>query len=144
VTEISCLLQILELVRAKVHRELPLQQLVLYLTVLENPGITMPELVKILDMPQGTVSRNVKALCHYVVWQDGIPVPHGRNLLRTQTDESNRHALAVYPTGKGEALAQEIGRCLADAEEETADRDRYSGRLIGALGTDMPRHWPRH
>ena len=141
--EINRLLEILALVRSKVHRELPLQQLVMYLTVVENPGITMPELVALLDMPQGTVSRNVKALSHYVVWQDGVPVPHGRNLLRTQADEDNRHALAVYPTGRGEALAQEIGRVLSkkDGEDDPGERFAAGSAPGGFVGY---RHWPRH
>lgn len=105
---ISSLIKVLGLVRNKVHQELPLQQLVLFLTVVERPGITMPELVELLAMPQGTVSRNVKALSYYIVWQEGVAVPHGRNLLRTHPNEKNRHALAVFPTGRGEALAEEI------------------------------------
>jgi DNA-binding MarR family transcriptional regulator len=143
VKEIKRLLKILELVRSKVHRELPLQQLVLFLTVAENPGITMPELVVELDMPQGTVSRNVKALSHYVLWQDGVAVPHGRNLLRTQANEENRHELAVFTTGRGEALVGEITRHLSDNDEDESGAGS-SYRLSGAGVLDGYRHWPRH
>lgn len=142
-SEISRLLKILELVRSKVHRELPLQQLVLFLTVVENPGITMPELVELLGMPQGTVSRNIKALSHYVVWQDGAAVPHGRNLLRTQADESNRHVLAVYTTGRGEALAREIARSLSADADGGEGEARYGSRRDGLAGLGGFRHWPR-
>jgi len=143
VKEISSLLKILELVRSKIHRELPLQQLVLFLTVVENPGITMPDLVELLGMPQGTVSRNVKALSHYVVWQDGMPVPFGRNLLRTQADEDNRHALAVYPTGRGEALAREIAKLLAADGDKPEPGSGFSSRFDNA-SQQVYRHWPRH
>ena len=136
--EVARLLRVLELVRNTVHRELPVQQLMLYLAVLEKPGITMPELVKRCDMPQGTVSRNVKALSHYVVYQDGVAVPHGRNLLRTQADELNRHVLAVYPTGRGEALAQEIADLLGVRDDAPrAPRRRRED------GDEVCRHWPR-
>jgi DNA-binding MarR family transcriptional regulator len=139
VNQISRLLKILDLVRSKVHRELPLQQLVLFLTVVENPGVTMPELVATLDMPQGTVSRNVKALSHYVVWQDGVAVPHGRNLLRTRPDEENRHILAVYPTGRGEALSQEIARGLQAGDK--IGEARECGRPAIDEGQWRNRYW---
>ena len=137
-SEVSRLLKILELVRNTVHRELPVQQLILFLAVVERPGITMPELVERCDMPQGTVSRNVKALSHYVVWKDGMAVPQGRNLLRTQSDPLNRHVLAVYPTGRGEALAHEIADQLAAREEGVRPPRRRS-----AEGEEVYRHWPR-
>ena len=136
--EVTRLLKVLELVRSVVHRELPVQQLMLYLTVLEKPGITMPELVKCCDMPQGTVSRNVKALSHYVVYKDGVAVPHGRNLLRAQAYEMNRHVLAVYPTGRGEALAEEIADLLSTCDEAVKVPRRRRGS-----GDDVCRHWPR-
>lgn len=112
------LLKALEYVRNRVHRELPLQQLHLFLIVARQQGITMPELMAVLDMPQGTVSRNVKALSHYLKWQNGIAVPHGRGLLRTLPSADNRHVLAVYLTGRGEALLEELARCLEGSDEE--------------------------
>jgi len=137
--ELERLLKVLELVRNKVHRELPLQQLVLFLAVVERPGITMPELVEALGMPQGTVSRNVKVLSHYVEWQDGVAVPHGRNLLRTQPCEANRQVLAVHPTGRGEALAREIARVLGGDSEDSGSS--YAGEGYGLRGE---RNWPLH
>jgi len=141
VQEIGNLRKILELLRSKVHRELPLQQLVLFLAVIEKPGITMPELVVSLAMPQGTVSRNVKALSNYLVWQDGVAVPHGRNLLRTLPDEANRHILAVFPTGRGEALAGEIARGLR--VETGADRVENCGRVDVNETAWRNRYWAR-
>lgn len=119
--EIDRLLDILQLLRVRLNRDLPLQQAVLLLTVAGRPGITMPELMAVLDMPQGTVSRNVKALSHSVTWQSGIAVPRGYGLLRTQPSVDNRQVLAVYLTGRGEALVEEIARRLggeADAVVE--------------------------
>jgi DNA-binding MarR family transcriptional regulator len=138
VKDVSRLITAIELIRNSVHRELPVQQLVLFLAVVEKPGITMPELVERCDMPQGTVSRNVKALSHYVVWKDGIAVPQGRNLLRTQTDATNHHVLAVFPTGRGEALAQEIVHCLYGAEGQ-----RPVVRRADSGNEEIHRHWPR-
>ncbi|NCO52603.1 MAG: MarR family transcriptional regulator [Deltaproteobacteria bacterium] len=136
--DVSRFIKAIELIRKSVHRELPVQQLVLFLAVIEKPGITMPELVERCDMPQGTVSRNVKALSHYVVWKGGVAVPQGRNLLHTQTDTANHHVLAVYPTGRGEALAQEMVQCLySDEEQPSVVRRADSGN------EEIYRHWPR-
>lgn len=127
---VANLLKVLELVRSRVHRELPLQQLQMLLTVAERPGITMPELMAALDMPQGTVSRNVKALSHYVVWQNGVAIPHGRGLLRTLPSVDNRQVLAVYLTGRGEVLIEDIARLIgAEAADETV--------LAGSLGNQV-------
>ena len=108
----SCLLDILQLLRTRLNRDLPIQQAVLLLTVAERPGVTMPELMAILDMPQGTVSRNVKALSHSVSLQNGALVPRGYGLLRTMPSVDNRQVLAVFLTGRGEALVEEIARHL--------------------------------
>jgi DNA-binding MarR family transcriptional regulator len=110
--ELSRLLAVLQFLRARVSRDLPLQQAVLLLTVAARPGITMPELMPALAMPQGTVSRNVKALAHTVSWQNGVAVPRGYGLLRTQPSVDNRQVLAVYLTGRGEALLEEMARLL--------------------------------
>lgn len=108
----SRLLNVLKFLRGRLNRDLPIQQAVLLLTVAENPGITMPELMVALDMPQGTVSRNVKALSHSVSLQNGIAVPRGYGLVRTMPSVDNRHVLAVYLTGRGEALVEELAQRL--------------------------------
>lgn len=127
---VTNLLKVLELVRGRVHRELPLQQLQMLLTVAERPGITMPELMATLDMPQGTVSRNVKALSHYVVWQNGVAIPHGRGLLRTLPSVDNRQVLAVYLTGRGEVLADDIARLLSVEGADETDRAGYLNNQV--------------
>ncbi|AMV73348.1 MarR family transcriptional regulator [Desulfuromonas sp. DDH964] len=116
--EVSNMLEAMELLRRRVHREMPIQHIVLLLTVAENPGITMPELVTRLDMPQGTVSRNVKILSSYVEWENGVARTRGRNLLRTLPDADNRHVLAVFLTGRGEALVQELGRTVGGSRSD--------------------------
>ena len=116
--EVTRMLEAMELLRKRVHREMPIQHIVLLLTVAENPGITMPELVNHLDMPQGTVSRNVKILSSFVEWENGVARSRGRNLLRTLPDSDNRHVLAVYLTGRGEALVTELARTVTGGHNE--------------------------
>lgn len=128
------LLDVLQLLRRRLSKELPIQQVVLLLTVAEAPGITMRELMQELDMPQGTVSRNVKALSHSVIWQEGVAVPQGYGLLRTQPSFNNRKVLAVYLTGRGEALCDEITRLSgSEVSDEKGRQDEYvdgSGRWL--------------
>ena len=60
--EIKKLSRVVNLFRRELNKDLPSQHIAMLLTVAMQPGITMPELCKELDMPQGTVSRNVKLL----------------------------------------------------------------------------------
>lgn len=130
---INRLFDILQLLRRRVNRELPIQQALLLLAVAERPGITMPELMQLLDMPQGTVSRNVKALSHSVSLQNGVAVPRGYGLLRTMPSVDNRQVLAVYLTGRGEALVEEMSRLiggdLTGGSEAIADGRRFDEGL---------------
>lgn len=132
--EISRLLAAMELLRKRVNKEMPSQHIALLLTVAQSPGITMPELVQALGMPQGTVSRNVKVLSNYVEHEKGVTRRKGRNLLRTQPDHENRQVLAVFLTGRGEALVEELARTLsppAERERGYAEgRDPAGGRAL--------------
>lgn len=112
-SEISRMFAAIEFLRRRLSKGMPSQHVTLLLAVAENPGITMPELCRLLDMPQGTVSRNVKVLSHYVEREgDSVLSSRGHGLLRTQPDRLNSQALAVYLTGRGEALVQELGQIL--------------------------------
>jgi len=124
-SELSRILKAVEMLRKRVHKEMPSQHLSLLLTVADHPGITMPELGRLLDMPQGTVSRNVKVLSHYVEREAGSLQPKGRNLLRTQPDHGNPHCLAVYLTGRGEAVVEEL-RAILYPESVERSRGRQS------------------
>ncbi|NJC88035.1 MAG: winged helix-turn-helix transcriptional regulator [Desulfuromonas sp.] len=116
--EIFRLSAALGILRHQVHKELPLQHIALLLAVSENPGITMPELMKMLDMPQGSLSRNVKALSRYVEREHDVPVLKGYDLLRTERDPQHPRVLAVYLTGHGEALIRELARTLRPRHHE--------------------------
>lgn len=134
-TDIAKVLKAVEMLRKRVHKGMPSQHLSMLLAVAEQPGITMPELCRVLDMPQGTVSRNVKVLSCYVDQDSGNSRPKGRNLLRTQTDQDNPLCLAVYLTGRGEAVVEELLSILYPEREEgrpTAAYSRYRNYASGA------------
>jgi len=134
-SELTRVLKAVEMLRKRVHKAMPTQHLSLLLTVADNPGVTMPELGQLLDMPQGTVSRNVKVLSHYVEREAGSLQPKGRNLLRTQPDLHNPHCLAVYLTGRGEAVVEELRAILypesaeRGQEQRSGDYRNYSSGL---------------
>lgn len=126
------LFDVLQFLRRRLNRELPIQQAVLLLAVAERPGITMPELMQCLDMPQGTVSRNVKALSHSVSLQNGIAVPRGYGLLRTMPSVANRQVLAVYLTGRGDAFVEEMASLLAGEDCGDGVENTRQPRFAGA------------
>jgi len=121
----------MELLRKRISKSMPSQHIALFLAVAENPGITMPELMDFLDMPQGTVSRNVKLLSNYVEREAGVVRRKGHNLLRTQPDPENRQILAVHLTGRGYALLKELAAILNPRLEEDWEGRYEEGRAEG-------------
>jgi len=116
--EIERLLAAVEMLRKRVHKEIPSQHIALLLAVAENPGVLMPDLCRQLNMPQGTLSRNVKVLSHYVERRNGLLHPCGRNLLRTQPDPGGTNCLAVYLTGRGETVVTELLEILFPEQQD--------------------------
>jgi DNA-binding MarR family transcriptional regulator len=118
--EITQLIRVMETIRKKINSDMPTQQVHILLTVADNPGITMPELSKKLDMNQGTVSRNTKILGTYIEKADADKAKKskkaadlkGYDLLRTEPDMYNRKALAVFLTKKGEQVVKQLAKVL--------------------------------
>ncbi len=121
------LARVIELLRKQLNKDLPSQHIALLLAVAQQPGITMPELCKMLDMPQGTVSRNVKLMSHFCDKKGNNSVAKkGYGLLETDQAPSNRYQLAVFLTTEGERLVQKLAR-LMDHEQAVGDiRERLA------------------
>lgn len=106
--------------RDTIYRDLPVQHLLLFLTVVEEPGVTMTALADKLEIPQGTVSRNVKALSLYLRDPTEAEIKAGLkqkkkcgyDLLRVEPDMYNRKMFAVYPTANGMSMAKELVDCI--------------------------------
>lgn len=124
--EISQLIKVMETLRRRVHSDMPTQQVHILLTVADQPGITMPEIAKKLDMNQGTVSRNVKVMGIYAEKPAGAKAKgkkgdaeiRGYDLLRTQPDLYNRKSLAVFLTKKGEQVVKSLTKVVAQPKKE--------------------------
>jgi DNA-binding MarR family transcriptional regulator len=111
--EINKLSRVIDFSRKQLNKDLPSQHIALLLAVAEQPGITMPELCERLDMPQGTVSRNVKLMSHYCDKNNGASVPKkGYGLLETEPAPTNRYQRAVFLTDAGERLVEKLARVM--------------------------------
>jgi len=113
--EIIDIYNVIEHLRKNVNKDFPSQHIAIFLAVAQNPGITMPELISQLDMPQGTLSRNVKLLSRFMEHDNGKTSLKGHDLLRTEPVPTGRHALAVYLTDKGRFLLRELQDIMAES-----------------------------
>ena len=96
--------------RTELNKDLPIQHIALLLAVVQQPGVSMQELMERLGMPQGSVSRNVTLLS-----------THGRDyeLLRTEQDLVNRKQIVVFPTVKCVDLIKKLcGLMQSDIAED--------------------------
>jgi DNA-binding MarR family transcriptional regulator len=125
--ELTRLAQIIELLRKQLNKDLPSQHIALLLAVAQQPGITMPELCEQLDMPQGTVSRNVKLMSHFCDKKGSNGVTKkGYGLLETDQAPSNRYQLAVFLTAEGERLVQKMARVMEHEQVIEDIRERMT------------------
>lgn len=92
-------------IRDNINKDFAIQQLAIYLLVSQNQGITMTEISDRLNMPQGTVSRNVKELTQYI---DKFKNNCGYDLIRVEPDMVERRRLACYLSRKGNRLMKEL------------------------------------
>lgn len=107
---------VIEQLRQHTASDIAITQLTIFLTVCYREGITMTELGEYLNMPQGSVSRNVKVLSRYLVEGENGREVRGYDLIRTEPALDDRRRLAVYLTGKGRYLLGLLQTWLKEAE----------------------------
>lgn len=111
---LSRLRKLADYIRRNINSEFALPQLVIFLEVAANPGVTMFQLQERLGMPQGSISRNVKALGKYVKRRKGQREVLGYGLLRTEPDLEERSRLAVFLTQEGQRVVAELEKCIEE------------------------------
>ena len=129
--EITRLSNVIELLRQQLNKDLPSQHIAMLLAVARKPGVTMPELCAQLDMPQGTVSRNVKLMAQYCDNSGKKVTTKGYGLLATDQAPSNRYQLAVFLTAEGEQLVQKLARMMAHEHTAESPQNQIGNEIYG-------------
>lgn len=99
VHNVTKLSNIITCLRTELNKDLPIQHIALILAVVQQPGVSMQALIELLDMPQGSVSRNIKLLA-----EPG----RGYCLMYTEQDLVNRKQSVVFPTEKCIELVEKL------------------------------------
>ncbi len=108
--QVTRLTDVINYLRTEMNKDLPIQHIALLLAVVQQPGISMQDLMSHLGMTQGSVSRNVKLL--------SAP-GRGYELLRTARGLINRKQIVVFPTVKCTELIETLCRLMqAEMHEE--------------------------
>ena len=118
--KVTQLTEVITCLRVELNKDLPIQHVALILAVVTQPGISMQDLMGRLDMPQGSVSRNVKLLSNQ---------GRGYGLLRTDQDEVNRKQVVVFPTEKCLHLVEKLCHLI---QVEQQDEHEHVCQCSGA------------
>ena len=117
--QLTQLSDVITCLRTELNKDLPIQHIALILTVVQQPGISMQDLMGRLGMPQGSVSRNVKLLSDKA---------RGYSLLRNEQDLINRKQVVVHPTEKCIDLIDKL--CSLMQTEIAEDVHRCSCKAV--------------
>jgi DNA-binding MarR family transcriptional regulator len=111
--QVTQLSDVITCLRTELNKDLPIQHIALILAVVQQPGISMQDLMDSLGMPQGSVSRNVKLLSS---------PGRGYGLLRNEQDLVNRKQVLVFPTEKCIDLVEKLCRLMQVEIAEDVNR----------------------
>lgn len=102
-----------ELFRDEVFTELPLQQLYMVLITARYEGLSQQDFMSHLNVPAGTVSRNLSKLgSKFVEDRSGNLVDVGYGLLETRSDPDDSKKNTVHLTKRGKRFIQKLKECL--------------------------------
>lgn len=106
--------------RREVSEEFPAQQLLLFITVGKQEGITQHRLAEVLDMPSGSVSRNVRMMSQFADRsKEGNLILRGFQLLDTRPDIEQRQRMAVFLTPKGKDVFKQLDMIITGKDGTT-------------------------
>jgi len=94
--------QLIELFR-DLYPDLPMQTVSVFLVIAMKPGIYQRELLKLLDISQSSISRNVMALSHVNRRGDA-----GLGLIAQQRDPVDGRQISLRLTPAGRELANRV------------------------------------
>ena len=99
----------IELFRNEIFRELPLQQLYMILLAIENDGISLKDFRKLVGLPSGTVTKNIKKLGLEMrqdlegKWKDA-----GYGLVEVYRPSTGPKIKKLYLTERGKQFAEKL------------------------------------
>lgn len=100
-----------EKIRELIHPEIPAQQLAIYLLVMGEPGLSQSEIAQRLQMPQGSVSRNIAKLSQKIQMRGRRQVDTGYGLVVNEPDPTETRRHLVFPTDHGRNVFAELTEC---------------------------------
>ena len=107
----------IELFRTLTLKGLRMQELYMILLAIENNGISLKEFRKLLQLPPGAVSRNVRKLgFHMIQRPDGRWRDTGMEMLEVYRDPKCRRYKKVKLTKRGKEFAEKLKHVLATGE----------------------------
>jgi DNA-binding MarR family transcriptional regulator len=89
----------LDYFRREINNDIPVQQIIILLTVAENPGISQAELAMKVGMSPSSISRSVRMLARYL--ERGNDTEKGYGLIETRPDLRIRSRQACFLTTLG-------------------------------------------
>ena len=116
-----------ELIRKSIHPDVAMPQLSILYLVYEQGTVAQGEISKILSMPQGTVSRNVKKLSSYLVKNSkGDFVEGGYGLVRVTYDNPYDSRVAMV-------RLSDKGRRVMGKIQEVLNRSTNENRITSSI-----------
>jgi DNA-binding MarR family transcriptional regulator len=124
----------IELFRNEIFRELPLQQLYMILLAIENQGISLKDFRKLVGLPSGSVSRNIRKLGLTMQQDlDGKWKDTGYELVEVYRPSTGPKLKRVYLTERGKQFAEKLHQVLSGgggySKAKTASQHRTEERL---------------
>jgi DNA-binding MarR family transcriptional regulator len=114
--------------RREVSEEFPAQQLLLFITVGKQEGVTQHHLAELLGMPSGSVSRNIRMMSQFAdTTKAGNKVLKGFQLLDTRPDVEQRQRMAVFLTSKGKRIFKQLDVLLCSGDTMVAIECKTTG-----------------
>lgn len=126
--ELKVVTEALDYLRNQINNDIPIQQILILLTVAEKPGISQSELATIVGMSPSSISRSVRMLGRYLERDNDLEKGYG--LIETRPDLRIRSRQACFLTTLGHKLIAGVVAILmgaVEAETDVADPDTPQG-----------------
>lgn len=126
--ELKVVTEVLDYLRNQINNDIPIQQILILLTVAEKPGISQSELATIVGMSPSSISRSVRMLARYLERDNDIEKGYG--LIETRPDLRIRSRQACFLTTLGRKVIAGVVAILnrsGESRSHLVDSDEFPG-----------------